>query len=118
MDRERLIQAGIDYDAGLKRFAGKPQLYEKYLLKLLGDETLKSVRRHIEHKNYPLAFDESHSLKGLYGNLSLGELYDTMCELVEELRTMVPGVKMGELLTQAERKLEEIKTAIIESQNI
>ena len=32
MDREKLIEAGIDYDAALKRFVGREDLYQKYLI--------------------------------------------------------------------------------------
>ena len=37
MDREKCINAGIDYDQGVNRFMGNKELYEKYALKFLDE---------------------------------------------------------------------------------
>lgn len=103
MTREGLTRAGVDYDSGARRFAGKTQLYEKYLLKFFENNSLFDLRCKLETGDYEAAFRIAHSLKGVSGNLSMGPLYDTIAELVEYLRA---GGRDEEALRLCERAME------------
>lgn len=86
MTREGLIRAGVDYDNGVRRFAGKQQTYEKYLMKFFDKDPLLDLERQLEAGDYETAFRTAHSLKGVSGNLGMIRLYDEMCELTGLLR--------------------------------
>lgn len=81
-----LKAAGIHYEEGLKRFANKPELYQKYLMKFFDDPTFAQLGSQLGEKNYPEAFQSAHTLKGMSGNLSMTDFYRSVCLLVEALR--------------------------------
>ena len=86
MNREKLIEAGIDYDEGVHRFAGKPEIYEKYLLKFFEGSLMDDLSDELKNNDFDKAFQTAHSLKGTAGNVSLNRFYSKICELVEMLR--------------------------------
>lgn len=96
MNREALIRAGIDYDDGVHRFAGKPAVYEKYLLKYFEVSELPPLYQALKAEDYDAAFRAAHNIKGGAGNLSVTAYYTKICQLVEALRA---GVRDGTLLT-------------------
>lgn len=102
MNRESCIAAGIDYDSGLAHFAGKADLYEKFLLKFPADTTFADLEKAMADEDTKAAFIAAHTLKGVTGNLSLNGLYKDILPLVEALRgdgnmelakTLYPPVK-------------------------
>jgi HPt (histidine-containing phosphotransfer) domain-containing protein len=86
MDKEKSIQAGIDYDQGVNRFMGNVALYEKYALKFLDDTTFAQLETAMSDKNVKDAFYQAHTLKGVSGNLSFNKFLDTIIPVVEALR--------------------------------
>lgn len=76
----------INYQEGLKRFANKPELYNKYLNRFLTDETFFELTEAMRNKDYEAAFKCSHTFKGSTGNLSLTLLYNNVVLFVEKLR--------------------------------
>ena len=91
MNRDVLVSAGIDYDQGVNRFAGKAQIYEKFLKRLFEEESMSQLGTQLAEKDYESAFKTAHNLKGMSGNLSLNQFYKAICEIVEELRNGQPG---------------------------
>ena len=61
MDIAKLKEAGIDYDEGLKRFANREDLYEKYLGKFPDDPAMSQLEAFLAEKNYAEAFKCAHS---------------------------------------------------------
>lgn len=87
MDKTKLFSAGIDYDDGLKRFSGNAVLYEKFLVRFFDDKMLSELKEQLDKNDYDNAFRTAHNLKGMAGNLSIKTLYNTICVIVEELRS-------------------------------
>ncbi len=86
MDEQKLLEAGINYEAGLQRFSGKRELYEKFLNKFPGDESYENMEKALKAGDWDQAFSHAHTLKGVSGNLSMDELYTHLVPLVEALR--------------------------------
>lgn len=86
MNVEKMRMAGIDYEQGVNRFAGKASMYENFLLKFQNDPNYEIMMEKIQQNNLPEAFKAAHALKGVAGNLSLNRLYERTSELVEALR--------------------------------
>ncbi|NLU23596.1 MAG: Hpt domain-containing protein [Clostridiales bacterium] len=87
MDITKLNGAGISYDEGLRRFANKPELYQKYLVKFFDDPTFRDLGACLVSGRYEEAFRCAHTLKGMTGNLSMTDFYCGICKLVEVLRS-------------------------------
>lgn len=86
MEREDFVAAGIDYDKGVARFAGKADLYVNFLRKFPKDDTFAQLSAAMDAGDMTAAFAAAHTLKGVTGNLSLDGLYQSVLPLVEALR--------------------------------
>lgn len=86
MNSEVLKEHGINYDEGLKRFMGKHELYEKYLKRFPEDPNFAALETALREGNTKDAFTYAHTLKGIVGNLSIDDFYNTLYDIVEKLR--------------------------------
>lgn len=86
MDVERLKEAGINYDDGVKKFAGKAELYERFLLEFLDEPHFAQMIDEINQNDIDSAFKTAHALKGVVGTLGMDDLYQCLFQLVEALR--------------------------------
>ena len=84
--REKCMTAGIDYDGGVERFVGQPDLFLHFLKEFVSDTTMKELEEALNEGNIKTAFETSHTLKGVVGNLSLTKLYNAIVPLVDCLR--------------------------------
>ncbi len=78
--------AGINYKTGLVRFMNKRDMYEKYLLAFLKDESYEKLNEAMIAGDIHGAFSAGHSMKGVAGNLSMDTLYDALVPFVDALR--------------------------------
>jgi histidine phosphotransfer protein HptB len=86
MDKEAYRLSGIDYEEGVSRFVGHAELYEKFLKKFLADPEFAALEKALADGDAEAAFQTSHSLKGVTGNLSMNALYRALVPLVDALR--------------------------------
>ena len=86
MDLEDLKDHGVDIDDGLNRFMGSREIYVKCLKQFKDDNNYADMLDAIDGKRFEDAFTCAHTLKGLSGNLSLSDLYQSVIPLVESLR--------------------------------
>lgn len=86
MNRYLLTKAGINPNEGIHRLGGKIEIYEKLLNNFLEDEHYGQLIDAIEKKDVEAAFQASHALKGITGNLSMNDLYEALVPLVEDFR--------------------------------
>ncbi len=85
--KDKLAQIGVEYDETLKRFMGKEDFYLRMLKKFLDDKNYGELKQAVADKNWPEAFKHAHTVKGLCGNLSLGDMLKYVVPLTEELRS-------------------------------
>lgn len=113
MDRQKLIDAGIDYENGVERLMGNTEMYEHFLQMFLEDDSFKNLDDAMHNHHYPEAFLQAHTLKGVAGNLSMGEFYQNLILFVEMLRnsTDIPGAV--KLYPEIKKEYEDIITAIL-----
>lgn len=86
MDKGTLIAANVDYENGIKRFAGNAMLYEKYLSKFKEDVHYEAAKVAYEAGDYETLLKEAHTLKGVAGTLGLTDIYQTCANIVTALR--------------------------------
>ncbi len=117
MNKEVLLQNGIDYIEGVARFAGQAEIYERFLKKFPEDPTFFNMLSALKNKNYEEAFIFAHTLKGLTGNLSLNTFFsDYLTPFVELLRAPADvdavNSSLDELKRQYEKTVFAIKSAV------
>ncbi|MCI5494566.1 MAG: Hpt domain-containing protein [Lachnospiraceae bacterium] len=86
IDREALISAGINYDNGLRCFAGKEALYEKYLKKFMDDKLVDTAKEALKVSDFQGALEAMHALKGETGTLGMEKLYGLCQDVVTLIR--------------------------------
>ena len=86
MNKETLIAANVDYENGIKRFAGNEALYEKYLLKFKDDVHYEAAKTAFESGDFDTLLKEAHTLKGVAGTLGLVDIYQASADIVTALR--------------------------------
>lgn len=114
MKEQALREVGIDYDAGLRRFVGKRELYEKYLGQFVEDTHAGDAKKALEAQNYPEVLEQVHALKGLAGTLGFSSLYDISAEMVRNLRADHMDSleeQMKQLLGERDRLIAAIQQA-------
>lgn len=111
--REKLLMAGIDMEDAMGRFLGNENLLLKFLKKFPDDSNYEYFKKSMSEKKYDEAFKAAHALKGLCGNLSLKNLYETVSREVEMLRSenyQEAEELMPDVVSEYEKVLEILKT--------
>lgn len=83
---KELNDYGCDIKGALDRVLGDEELYIICLEKFVADEGFDKLGKYIEEKKIEMAFNESHTLKGVSGNLGVTPLYNLLTVIVEKLR--------------------------------
>lgn len=82
-----LTRNGIDYDEAMDRFEHNAALYERLALKFLNDPHFDALELALSSEDAAVAYQEAHSLKGVAGNLSFGDLHKAVGRVTDALRT-------------------------------
>ena len=111
MDRELLIQAGIDCDDGLHRFSGNEQLYSRVLKVFLQDPSFSEILPALDAENLAAASAQAHALKGASGNLGMKPLY-TLCMQFMQAANNGEAAEARRLYTEMAEAYQKVCTAI------
>ncbi len=83
---EGLKEFGADVDIALARCMNNEEFYMKQVNKVLADTSFEKLKEAVGNGDMDTAFELSHGLKGVWGNLGLTPLYDPVAEMTEHLR--------------------------------
>lgn len=86
MNNEKLQEAGIDWEDGIRRCAGRADLYERLLGMFVQDENYAQSLAAFESGDWESLFSHMHEIKGMSANLSMTELNAHAAEIVALLR--------------------------------
>ena len=111
MKRETLKEVGVDYTAGVLHFAGKEELYVKYLRKYGEDHHLQDAVAAYEKTDYKEVLDQIHALKGLSGTLGFSQMFQSASAIVTDLRREEYQT-IGEQLKQMQLPQKKLLVAI------
>ena len=78
---------GANTDEGLTRCLGEESFYLMLIESSLNDDQIKKLITQTEAGDLDAAFETAHALKGVYANLALTPLYETLFTLTEHLRS-------------------------------
>jgi len=103
---------GFDLVDGLERMLGRPELYLKFMLKLVEDhgDDARLVRESLKKGDFDIAHRLAHTTKGVSGNLSANDLYAVATKLSDAIKR---GDKsLDELLDAFETELNRAVAAV------
>ncbi len=100
---DNLKAFGADTDEGLTRCYGNESLYLRLVNMIPAETNFDVLQQAINDNDLDKAFEASHALKGVLGNLSLTPMYEKCSEITELLRArtdMDYTLLLSELLDQ------------------
>ena len=83
---DKLREFGADVNDGLVRCMNKEDFYLMLINKVTGDNKLTLLEQQIKNRDFHMAFETAHTLKGMYSNLSLAPLTKPISKITELLR--------------------------------
>lgn len=107
VDKEKMMEAGIDYKGALERFVGNERLYEKYLQRFLSDTHMADAWKAYESGDVGEVLEQVHALKGLSGTLGMQPLYEACSVVVSEIRDN-PSPYLEEKMYRADQIYEKM----------
>lgn len=87
MEKQLLVEAGIDIDSALERMMGSEALLQRLFRKFLEDDNYRILTAAVENGDRQMALTASHTLKGMCGNLSCTRLYGLFAAQVDRMRS-------------------------------
>lgn len=107
---EKVRQAGVDWQAAIGRFAGKEELYIKFLKKFADDGNFALLQDAWKQKNSSDAERSAHTLKGVCANLGMMELSEACNRVVQAVRKKSDHdiFDQKELIQACEREYDKI----------
>lgn len=111
MTLDDLRAYGANVDEGLARCMGMEAVYLRLVGTVANEQNFARLEEAFSAGDLDGAFEASHALKGVLGNLSLTPLFDPMSELCEALRAgnRQPGFDYGPLMSTISERLEQFK---------
>jgi hypothetical protein len=86
MTIDDLVAFGANTNEGLKRCLNKEDFYLRLVKKVPAEPNFQKLFDAIKTGDLNTAFDASHALKGVVGNLALTPIFTPVSELTELLR--------------------------------
>lgn len=110
MTLQRLKQLGCDTQSGVRRCMDNEAFYLMLVDKGLASNDPEKLKNALDLGDLDTAFALSHSMKGVYGNLSLTPLFNLLSELTELLRARTQ-MDYGPYMQKLEALLRSFKAA-------
>ena len=86
MQLDILTVNGIDTDGAVRRFAGKVEMYFKFLLRFTDDKYAEQLEQAVAANDYEVAHMAAHTLKGVAANLGVNDIAEECQLMVNALR--------------------------------
>lgn len=115
-DKTRIIltQAGVDLESGKERLMGNEKLLLRMLFKIDHEKNCADLMNAFASKDVDSAIYAAHSLKGLFGGLSVMPLYDLFTQQTALLRAGDFAAAQA-LLPRAVKEMEALQKALAQA---
>lgn len=105
---DALKEFGADTEGGLTRCMNNEPFYLKLVKKAAEKDDLEQLKQAVSEADLDRAFELCHSMKGVYGNLSLTPLFTPAREMTELLRVRKQTDYSG-YLSELTARMEELR---------
>lgn len=109
---KKLEKWGCDVPGAKERFDYDDALFLTCIDLFLEDENFKKLNEKIKNNDYQESFDAAHTIKGVAANLGLTPIYDSVSDVVQELRAgnlEASKALVLKLNTEMEKMVEIVK---------
>ena len=114
--KKLLMDAGVDYDSGVRRFMGKSGIYESVLLNFANDDTLRRALDSYNEGDIDRLMDSVHEIKGASGNMDMFRLYESASAMVALIRgRSFNEDELCSAFEKVKRAYSDVKSAIAEA---
>lgn len=109
---------GADTDDGLTRCMNNEEFYLKMVRKGVAISTLENIEKMLSERNYAMAFELAHGIKGVLANLALTPMLKPISEMTELLRAdreknpAEVDTDYTELLAEAKKQKEALDALV------
>ncbi|MCC0639635.1 MULTISPECIES: Hpt domain-containing protein [unclassified Clostridioides] len=112
---DKLSTYGVNIEKVMERFVNDENLYYTCLLSFIEDTSFDKLGEAIENRDFSYAFEQSHTLKGVSGNLGLTGIFKSVCIIVESLRHNEYDnlQQLFQIVLAEKEKLEQILSTLI-----
>lgn len=104
---EKLKSFGADADDGLTRCLNDEDFYLMLVGSALDEGEILKLEKQISEGDLASAFETAHALKGVYANLSLTPLYETVFGITEHLRAK-ESIDYSDAVTKLKTQMHEL----------
>ena len=108
VDIRSLEAIGANTKEGLARCLNNEAFYLKLVNKVIDDNKYPLLEEAIKNDDLDKAFEIVHSMKGVYGNLSLTPIYEKASEITELLRKRTK-IDYKPLLDELKKRIGELE---------
>lgn len=112
LQKQLLLEAGIDVDDALSRFMNNEMLLARFLKKFPEDTGIQTLQNAIEANDAGAALAASHTLKGMCSNLSMTVLTRLFTDQVIAFRNddfAAAAAMMPDILTARDTAVDAIR---------
>lgn len=86
MNKKILVECGVEYEEGLKKFMNKTELYDRLLKNFLSENSFELACEQEKAKDYNGLSKSMHAMKSATGTLSMNRLYEMCCKINKDIR--------------------------------
>ncbi|MGN0595415.1 MAG: Hpt domain-containing protein [Hominimerdicola sp.] len=86
MNGKLLVEAGVEYFEGVKKFMNRTDVYERLLKNFIKENSFEEAKNAIEQKDYETVLKSIHGMKSVTGTLCMPFLYEKCCSVVDNIR--------------------------------
>lgn len=108
---DTLREFGADTETGLKRCMGMTDFYLEMVAKGVNDTKIDELEAAIAEGDLDKAFELTHAMKGVYGNLSVTALFDPISEMTELLRSRTQ-MDYSDMMKNIRQKYDQLKALL------
>ena len=95
---EGLNAWGCDLEGALERFLGDEKLYQSCLPMVVEDESFDGLKEALAADERKKAFDCAHTLKGVFANMGITPMFETVVKIVAHQLTAFSMVSLVKVM--------------------
>lgn len=107
--REKLAAYGVDVPVTMERLGNSEDLYLSCLDLFIKDGNMQGLGEALEQGDLKKGFEAAHALKGVSANLGLQPFYETICRIVEPLRSTDAQADYKTMYEEVLREKEKVE---------
>lgn len=86
MNGKILVNSGVEYYDGVRKFMNRTDIYERLLKNFVKENSFEEAKEAINKKDFDKVLKSIHGMKSVTGTLCMPLLYEKCCIIVDQIR--------------------------------